>query len=100
MTGIPVIPGVLFVIPSGAEGSVNSFYRFLHSLCSVEMTEKVPFGRNDNSCLSTPSHLAVTAPVGHAAALCSAGTSTASVPMQETSLTLRCGPVAGHGPAP
>ena len=77
MTGIPVIPGVpssfrvsfchpgcpfvipsiLFVIPSGAEGSVNSFYRFLHSLCSVEMTEKVPFGRNDNSCLSTPSHL-------------------------------------------
>ena len=43
MTGIPVIPGVLlssrafFVIPSGAEGSVNSFYRFLHSLCSVEM---------------------------------------------------------------
>ena len=44
MTGIPVIPGVLFhpgcpfVIPSRAEGSVNSFYRFLHSLCSVEMT--------------------------------------------------------------
>ena len=68
MTGIPVIPGVLlssrvsflssraeprdlssifFVIPSGAEGSVYSFYRFLHSLCSVEMTEKVLSGRND-----------------------------------------------------
>ena len=59
-TGIPVIPGVpssfrvslrhpehFFVIPSGAEGSVNSFYRFLHSLCSVEMTGKVLFGRND-----------------------------------------------------
>ena len=44
------------------------------------------------SCLFTPSHLTVTAPVGHAAPLLSAGTSTASVPMQETSLTLRCGP--------
>ena len=44
------------------------------------------------SCLSTPSHLSVTAPVGHAATLRYAGTSTASVSMTETSLTLRCGP--------
>ena len=44
------------------------------------------------SCLSTPSHLTVTAPVGHAAALRSAGTFTASVFLTETSLTLRCGP--------
>ena len=44
------------------------------------------------SCLSTPSHLTVTAPAGHAAPLRSAGTSTASVSMPETSLTLRCGP--------
>ena len=44
------------------------------------------------SCLFTPSHLTVTAPVGHAAPLRYAGTSTASVSMQETSLTLRCGP--------
>ncbi len=64
MTGILVIPGetslssrdsVSLSSRASAEGSVNSFYRFLHSLCSVEMTEKVPFGRNDNSCLSTPS---------------------------------------------
>ena len=40
-----------------------------------------------------PQSPAVTAPVGHAAPLRCAGTSTASVPMQETSLTLRCGPV-------
>ena len=44
------------------------------------------------SCQSTPSHLTVTAPVGHAAALRSAGTFTASVFLTETSLTLRCGP--------
>ena len=44
------------------------------------------------SCLSTPSHLTVTAPAGHAAPLRSAGTSTAPVSMPETSLTLRCGP--------
>ena len=35
----------------------------------------------------------MTAPSGHAAPLRCAGTSTASVPIQETSLTLRCGPV-------
>ena len=40
-----------------------------------------------------PQSPAVTAPVGHAAPLRSAGTCTASVSMQETSLTLRCGPV-------
>ncbi len=45
------------------------------------------------SCQSTPQSPAVTAPVGHAAPLRYAGTSTASVPLQETSLTLRCGPV-------
>ena len=39
-----------------------------------------------------PQSPAVTAPVGHAAPLRSAGTCAASVPMQETSLTLRCGP--------
>ena len=44
------------------------------------------------SCLFTPSHLAVTAPVGHAAPLRYAGTFTASVSLTETSLTLRCGP--------
>ena len=44
------------------------------------------------SCLSTPSHLTVTAPAGHAPPLRSAGTSTAPVSMPETSLTLRCGP--------
>ena len=44
-----------------------------------------------------PQSPTVTAPVGHAAPLRYAGTSTASVPIQETSLTLRCGPV---GPAP
>ena len=42
-----VIPSIFFVIPSGAEGSVNFFYRFLHSLRSVEMKEKIPFGLND-----------------------------------------------------
>ena len=42
-----VIPSILFVIPSGAEGSVNFFYRFLHSLRSVEMTEKIPSGLKD-----------------------------------------------------
>ena len=36
------------------------------------------------SRLSTPSHLAVTAPSGHAAPLRSAGTCAASVPLQET----------------
>ena len=45
------------------------------------------------SCLSTPSHLSVTAPAGHAAPLRCAGTSTASVSLTETSLTFRCGPV-------
>ena len=35
------------------------------------------------SCLSTPSHLAVTAPVGHAAPLRSAGTCAASVPFRK-----------------
>ena len=40
-----------------------------------------------------PQSPAVTAPVGHAAPLRCAGTSTASVPMQETSLTFLCGPV-------
>ena len=45
------------------------------------------------SCLSTPSHLSVTAPAGHAAPLRSAGTFTASVSISETSLTFRCGPV-------
>ena len=44
------------------------------------------------SCLSTPSHLSVTAPVGHAAPLRCAGTCAASVSLSETSLTLRCGP--------
>ena len=44
------------------------------------------------SCQSTPSHLSVTAPAGHAAPLRSAGTFTASVSLTETSLTLRCGP--------
>ena len=44
------------------------------------------------SCLSTPSHLSVTAPVGHTPPLRSVGTSTASVSLSETSLTLRCGP--------
>ena len=44
------------------------------------------------SCLSTPSHLSVTAPVGHAAPLRCAGTFTASVSLTETSLTLQCGP--------
>ena len=44
-----------------------------------------------------PQSPAVTAPVGHAASLSCAGTSAAPVPMQETSLTLRCGPVAGPG---
>ena len=44
------------------------------------------------SCLSTPSHLTVTAPSGHAAPLRYAGTCAASVPMPGTSLTLRCGP--------
>ena len=44
------------------------------------------------SCLSTPSHLSVTAPAGHAPPLRSAGTSTASVALTGTSLTLRCGP--------
>ena len=39
-----------------------------------------------------PQSPAVTAPVGHAAPLRCAGTSTASVPMPGTSLTLRCGP--------
>ena len=39
-----------------------------------------------------PQSPAVTAPVGHAAPLRSAGTCAASVPLQETSLTLRCGP--------
>ena len=39
-----------------------------------------------------PQSPAVTAPVGHAAPLLSAGTCAASVPMQGTSLTLRCGP--------
>ena len=39
-----------------------------------------------------PSHLPVTAPVGHAPPLRSAGTSSASVSLTETSLTLRCGP--------
>ena len=39
-----------------------------------------------------PQSPAVTAPSGHAAPLRYAGTSTASVPLQETSLTLRCGP--------
>ena len=45
------------------------------------------------SCQSTPSHLTVTAPAGHAAPLRSAGTFTASVSLPETSLTFRCGPV-------
>ena len=49
------------------------------------------------SCQSTPSHLTVTAPLGHAAALRCAGTSTASVPMQETSLTLSAGSDAYPG---
>ena len=40
-----------------------------------------------------PRSPAVTAPVGHAAALRCAGTCAAPVPMQETSLTLRYGPV-------
>ena len=40
-----------------------------------------------------PQSPAVTAPVGHAAPLLSAGTCAASVPLRETSLTLRCGPV-------
>ena len=40
-----------------------------------------------------PQSPAVTAPVGHAAPLRCAGTCAASVPMLETSLTLRCGPV-------
>ena len=40
-----------------------------------------------------PQSPAVTAPVGHAATLRYAGTCAASVPLQETSLTLRCGPV-------
>ena len=40
-----------------------------------------------------PQSPAVTAPSGHAAPLRSAGTCAASVPLQETSLTLRCGPV-------
>ena len=44
------------------------------------------------SCLSTPSRLTATAPVGHAAPLRSAGTCAAPVPMAGTSLTLRCGP--------
>ncbi len=44
------------------------------------------------SCQSTPSHLAVTAPVGHASPLRSAGTCAAPVSLLETSLTLRCGP--------
>ena len=44
------------------------------------------------SCLSTPRHLTVTAPAGHAAPLRCAGTFTASVSLTETSLTLRCGP--------
>ncbi len=48
------------------------------------------------SCQSTPSHLAVTAPVGHAAPLRCAGTSTASVSRPETSLTFRCGPVGPY----
>ena len=39
-----------------------------------------------------PQSPAVTAPVGHAAPLRSAGTSTASVSLTETSLTFRCGP--------
>ena len=39
-----------------------------------------------------PQSPTVTAPVGHAAALRCAGTCAASVSMQETSLTLRCGP--------
>ena len=39
-----------------------------------------------------PQSPAVTAPSGHAAPLRSAGTCAASVPLQETSLTLRCGP--------
>ena len=51
------------------------------------------------SGLSTPSHLTVTAPVGHAAALHCAGTSTASVSLAETSLTFRCGPVGPRCPA-
>ena len=42
-----------------------------------------------------PQSPAVTAPVGHAASLCSAGTSAASVSLLETLLTLRCGP-DGH----
>ena len=44
------------------------------------------------SCQSTPSHLTVTAPAGHAAPLRCAGTFTASVSLTETSLTFRCGP--------
>ena len=39
-----------------------------------------------------PQSPAVTAPVGHAAPLRSAGTFTASVSLTETSLTFRCGP--------
>ena len=44
------------------------------------------------SGLSTPSHLTVTAPVGHAAALRCAGTFTASVSLPGALLTFRCGP--------
>ena len=49
-------------------------------------------GISSGNPVCPPQSPAVTAPSGHAAPLRSAGTSTASVPMQETSLTLRCGP--------
>ena len=98
-----VIPSILFVIPSVAEGSVNSFYRFLHSLCSVEMTEKVPFGRNDNSCTASVSY-------GNLADRCGpVGPSHLNPQSLRDSPLLRGatpihplagGPVAGHRPAP
>ena len=62
----------------------NEYYiknQYLSFVAGIRHTDVKDFWKK--SCLSTPSHLAVTAPVGHAAPLRSAGTCAASVPFRK-----------------
>ena len=92
-TDVKGISGGNPACPPPVSASLRRHLRCFGSHAGTSLTLRCgPDGPFRKSCLSTPSHLTVTAPSGHAAPLRYAGTSSASVSLPETLLTLRCGP--------